>query len=90
MLSSASDASVAYGGLLSGLEIRRGVPGVFQRGALRVVDLDVLGAAVRSQLEVGAVVEPKSTQHIYGLVCNGRFPRRYMTDQGRALAVAPL
>jgi hypothetical protein len=28
--------------------------------------------------------EPKSTQHIYGLVCNGR-PRRYMTDQGRAL-----
>jgi crossover junction endodeoxyribonuclease RusA len=29
--------------------------------------------------------EPKSTQHIYGLVCNGRFPRRYMTDQGRAL-----
>ena len=29
--------------------------------------------------------EPKSTQHIYGLVCNGRFPRRYMTDQGRSL-----
>jgi Holliday junction resolvase RusA-like endonuclease len=29
--------------------------------------------------------EPKSTQHIYGLVCSGRFPRRYMTDQGRAL-----
>jgi Holliday junction resolvase RusA-like endonuclease len=29
--------------------------------------------------------EPKSTQHIYGLVCHGRFPRRYMTDQGRAL-----
>ena len=26
--------------------------------------------------------EPKSTQHIYGLVCSGRFPRRYMTDQG--------
>src|SRR6476620_6696935 len=21
---------------------------------------------------------------MYGLVCNGRFPRRYMTDQGRA------
>jgi hypothetical protein len=29
--------------------------------------------------------EPKSTQHIYGLVCYGRSPRRYMTDQGRAL-----
>ena len=29
--------------------------------------------------------EPKYTQHIYGLVSNGRFPRRYMTGQGRAL-----
>jgi hypothetical protein len=29
--------------------------------------------------------EPRSTQHINGLVCNRRFPRRYMTDQGRAL-----
>jgi hypothetical protein len=29
--------------------------------------------------------EPKSTQHIHDLVCNGRFPRRYMTDQERAL-----
>ena len=29
--------------------------------------------------------EPKSKQHIYGLVCSGRFPPHYMTDQGRAL-----
>jgi Holliday junction resolvase RusA-like endonuclease len=29
--------------------------------------------------------EPKSTQHIYGMARYGRFPRRYMTDEGRAL-----
>jgi Holliday junction resolvase RusA-like endonuclease len=29
--------------------------------------------------------EPKSTQHIYGLVCYGRHPKRYMTHEGRAL-----
>jgi Holliday junction resolvase RusA-like endonuclease len=34
--------------------------------------------------------EPKSTQHIYGLVCNARFPRRYMTDQGRAKGAVPV
>jgi hypothetical protein len=26
-----------------------------------------------------------STQHINGVVCNRRFPRRYMTDQGARL-----
>jgi Holliday junction resolvase RusA-like endonuclease len=29
--------------------------------------------------------EPKSTQHIYGLACRGRFPQRYMTPAGKAL-----
>jgi Holliday junction resolvase RusA-like endonuclease len=29
--------------------------------------------------------EPKSTQRIYGLVCNGRVPRRYMTEAGKRL-----
>ena len=29
--------------------------------------------------------EPKSTQHIYGLVCYGRYPKRCMTHEGRAL-----
>lgn len=29
--------------------------------------------------------EPKSTQHIYGLTCRGRFATRYMTPQGNAL-----
>ena len=29
--------------------------------------------------------EPKSTQHIYGLACRGRFPQRYITPAGRAL-----
>jgi crossover junction endodeoxyribonuclease RusA len=32
--------------------------------------------------------EPKSTQHIYGLVCRGRFPTRYMTPEGKALKEA--
>jgi Holliday junction resolvase RusA-like endonuclease len=29
--------------------------------------------------------EPKSTQHIYGLACRGRFPQRYMTPAGKTL-----
>jgi crossover junction endodeoxyribonuclease RusA len=29
--------------------------------------------------------EPKSTQHIYGLACRGRFPHRYMTPEGKRL-----
>lgn len=29
--------------------------------------------------------EPKSTQHIYGLACRGRYPQRYMTPAGKAL-----
>ncbi len=29
--------------------------------------------------------EPKSTQHIYRSACNGRFPTRYMTDEGKTL-----
>jgi Holliday junction resolvase RusA-like endonuclease len=29
--------------------------------------------------------EPKSTQHIYGLTCRGRFAQRYMTPAGKAL-----
>jgi hypothetical protein len=29
--------------------------------------------------------EPKSTQHIYGLACRGRFPQRYMTPAGKRL-----
>jgi len=32
--------------------------------------------------------EPKSTQHIYGLTCRGRFATRYMTPQGKALKEA--
>jgi Holliday junction resolvase RusA-like endonuclease len=27
--------------------------------------------------------EPKSTQHIYGLTCRGRFATRYMTPEGK-------
>lgn len=29
--------------------------------------------------------EPKSTQHIYGLACRGRFPQRFMTCEDKAL-----
>jgi Holliday junction resolvase RusA-like endonuclease len=29
--------------------------------------------------------EPKSTQHIYGLACRGRFPQRYMTPASKRL-----
>jgi Holliday junction resolvase RusA-like endonuclease len=29
--------------------------------------------------------DPKSTQHIYGLACRGRFPQRFMTPEGKAL-----
>lgn len=29
--------------------------------------------------------EPKSTQHIYGLTCRGRFSQRYMTPAGKRL-----
>ncbi len=32
--------------------------------------------------------EPKSTQHIYGLTCRGRFATRYMTPAGKALKEA--
>lgn len=32
--------------------------------------------------------EPKSTQHIYGLACRGRFPQRFMTAEGKALKAA--
>ncbi len=32
--------------------------------------------------------EPKSTQHLYGLTCRGRFPTRYMTPAGKALKTA--
>lgn len=32
--------------------------------------------------------EPKSTQHIYGLTCRGRFATRYMTTAGKALKEA--
>jgi Holliday junction resolvase RusA-like endonuclease len=29
--------------------------------------------------------EPKSTQHIYGLACRGRFPQKYLTPEGKRL-----
>jgi Holliday junction resolvase RusA-like endonuclease len=29
--------------------------------------------------------EAKSTQHIYGLACRGRFPQRYMTPESKRL-----
>jgi len=29
--------------------------------------------------------QPKSTQHIYGLTCRGRFAQRYMTPAGKTL-----
>ena len=32
--------------------------------------------------------EPKSTQHIYRSACNGRFPTRYMTAEGKAIKEA--
>jgi len=32
--------------------------------------------------------EPKSTQHIYGLTCRGRFATRYMTAEGKAIKEA--
>jgi Holliday junction resolvase RusA-like endonuclease len=33
---------------------------------------------------IGLSGEPKSTHHIYGLTCRGRFAPRYMTPAGKA------
>ncbi len=36
-------------------------------------------------MKITLLGNPKSTQHIYGITCAGKFPRNYMTHEGKGL-----